>query len=229
MKYLKAILKIFFAISFYIIVQVLLIKLFDVQDALVALSIGSLISLLVYALVFRNVRKCIKKINLEDFTIGLSSGFLTIFISTIAIFVVVLIYPDITKRSSELIDYLRKGNVAIVFISVVLLGPIIEEVIFRCIVFSELSKITTIKKTIVIQAVLFSLFHANLYQLLYTFLIGILLGYILYKTKNLLVTIVAHMVNNLLSLLPLFTKPDVTYSFLLFTLSTIAILKIQNK
>ena len=49
---------------------------------------------------------------------------------------------------------------------------------------------------IVISALFFAVIHANPWQALNAFLIGLLMGYVYYKTGSLILTMIIHFVNN---------------------------------
>jgi membrane protease YdiL (CAAX protease family) len=57
---------------------------------------------------------------------------------------------------------------------------------------------------IFVTALLFSLIHASVYLFLSRLLLGFVLGYLFYETKNLWVNTIAHFLNNLLALAQLF-------------------------
>lgn len=54
------------------------------------------------------------------------------------------------------------------------------------------------KLAVIVSALLFGLFHANLSQLFYAFLLGLLLGYVYLRTGKLRYSIALHMLFNLL-------------------------------
>lgn len=78
----------------------------------------------------------------------------------------------------------------------ILLGPIIEEVLYRGILIEGLKKYGEYV-AIMGSAVIFGMAHGNLMQFLPTVCIGFLLGYIRVKTGSLTVTIILHALNNL--------------------------------
>ena len=80
------------------------------------------------------------------------------------------------------------------------LAPITEELVFRGILINRMRGMP-VWASIAIQAVLFSLVHLNLFQSLYAFVAGILLGYAYIKFRSLGVVILGHMTYNLSSLL----------------------------
>ncbi|WP_418223463.1 CPBP family intramembrane glutamic endopeptidase [Clostridium isatidis] len=99
----------------------------------------------------------------------------------------------------ETLSPITQGNMFIVIISVGIIGPFVEELIFRGLIYKTLIKKFSVLWTIIIQAILFGLFHFNLIQSAYATLIGILLGYAVYKTKSIWPAVLMHIVNNLAS------------------------------
>ena len=94
---------------------------------------------------------------------------------------------------------LCSGSIIISIIAVGIVAPFAEEFLFRGVIYNTLSKKISIKWTIIIQAILFGVFHFNLVQGAYATLLGLVFGYITYKTKSLWPAIIVHMVNNLIA------------------------------
>ncbi len=80
---------------------------------------------------------------------------------------------------------------------VVVLGPLIEEWVFRKQMIDRL-RVYGEKTALLVSAGLFGLFHGNLSQLFYAFLIGLLLGYIYLRTGKLRYSAALHMLINFL-------------------------------
>ncbi|MCX7884225.1 MAG: CPBP family intramembrane metalloprotease [Caloramator sp.] len=85
-------------------------------------------------------------------------------------------------------------------LSVVIIAPILEEIVFRGIILQGFLKNYSITKAIIITAVLFGLFHGNIVQTPLVILLGIVLGVIYIKTGSLFMCIVGHVLNNFLAL-----------------------------
>lgn len=75
------------------------------------------------------------------------------------------------------------------------LGPIMEEIIFRGFILKSLQKYGNLT-AIIITSILFSMFHLNLVQFVPPILIGFLLAFITIKSKSIVPGIIAHMFNN---------------------------------
>lgn len=79
-------------------------------------------------------------------------------------------------------------------------GPIAEELVFRGFVFQRLCRKNAVA-AVVISAALFGVMHFNMVQGIYTFIIGLVLAYIVYRTGSLVVVAAAHMAMNLVAVL----------------------------
>ena len=79
---------------------------------------------------------------------------------------------------------------------VVVLAPIVEELIFRGVIFSGFQRIYPSFWAVFFSAILFSCFHLNPWQLVPTFLLGLLLGFVRLRTGSLLAAIFTHALHN---------------------------------
>ena len=96
----------------------------------------------------------------------------------------------------ELMKELTGGPFWSSFLVVAIFAPIFEEWLCRGMVLRGL--LTKMKPVwaIVISALFFAVIHANPWQALNAFLIGMVMGYVYYKTGSLILTMIIHFVNN---------------------------------
>jgi len=87
------------------------------------------------------------------------------------------------------------NKIMVIFTSGIL-GPILEELLFRKHLLSKLLEFNSKKVAILLSALLFSFFHHGI-SFVYAFFMGLLLGVIYEKFKNIKVTILIHMVANI--------------------------------
>jgi len=82
-------------------------------------------------------------------------------------------------------------------LTVVFVGPVVEELLFREAIEGEMLR-RNVKPwvAILVSAIVFSVAHLNLAQGLYAFSLAILFGIIYYKTGNIVLTSLLHIVNN---------------------------------
>lgn len=109
-------------------------------------------------------------------------------------------------KINETINYFNiiKGIVDAIFVS------IIEETLFRSLLFNEFLKYNNLTKSIIFQALIFGSVHLLnitslgsipmiLVQVLYTAFLGIILGIIYYRTKNIVYPIMFHFLFNVIN------------------------------
>ena len=96
--------------------------------------------------------------------------------------------PDFSfpKQSEFLILFL---------IYVCLVGPVLEEIIFRGFILKSMQRYGNLTAMIV-SSILFSMFHLNLVQFVNPILMGIVLSFIAIKSKSIFPSIIAHIFNN---------------------------------
>ena len=99
---------------------------------------------------------------------------------------------EISNSTSELIE---NSPVWITILVAVIIGPIIEEFIFRKLLVDKLSRYGTLI-TVIVSGVSFGLFHGNFYQFFYAAMLGMILAYITIKTGNWLYSVVMHVLIN---------------------------------
>lgn len=80
-----------------------------------------------------------------------------------------------------------------------IITPIMEELIFRGLIFKRIRRIVSAKRAIIASALFFGLYHGNLVQTIYGILCGLLLGYLYEKFGSLKAPIFAHMLMNIVA------------------------------
>lgn len=83
-------------------------------------------------------------------------------------------------------------QVVIALFSIAVITPLFEEFLFRGLVMHELMTAVRPWLAILLQAALFGIAHGVLFQSLFTFVIGILLGIVYYRTQNLKTVALCH-------------------------------------
>jgi membrane protease YdiL (CAAX protease family) len=105
--------------------------------------------------------------------------------------------PKLPDLMEDTFDTLQAGWPGI--LAIALIGPVFEEVMFRGAITTALLKKYSPVKAIVLSALVFGIFHINPPQIITATLIGLLLGWIYYKTASLIPCILIHVINNSLS------------------------------
>ncbi|MCM3478327.1 type II CAAX endopeptidase family protein [Caldifermentibacillus hisashii] len=113
----------------------------------------------------------------------------------IAIMIETLLGVDIGSENTE--NILNLINVAPIMIFVTsIIGPILEEIIFRKIIFGSLYKKTNFFLAALISSILFSAAHMEFEHLLLYCAIGFTFSYLYVKTDRIIIPILAHTLMN---------------------------------
>ncbi len=129
----------------------------------------------------------------------LKCGILGIFAAIFSSYLLGFVMPYFSQYSGEYldtIDSLVRGG-AVMILYVVVLAPLIEEALFRYLIYNLARKFVNVWAAIVIQAVLFGLYHGNIIQITYAFLLGLLLGWIRKETDRFICCIAFHVLFNI--------------------------------
>ncbi|MBP3431864.1 MAG: CPBP family intramembrane metalloprotease [Clostridia bacterium] len=105
---------------------------------------------------------------------------------------------DVLGISSSSVPF-PLDNVGWLFVNLLLLGvvpAIVEELLFRGVIFKGLRNYYSAVASIILCGVLFALIHQNIMQFVYPFVLGCILSFVMEKTGNLLYPILIHMFNN---------------------------------
>lgn len=106
------------------------------------------------------------------------------------------LFPEILERYNALIDSLIGGNVIVSVISTAVLAPIAEELIFRELMTRQLRQMFPFWLANIIQALAFGVYHMNIVQGVYAFMLGLLLGYVAYRMRSVWASIMLHGIVN---------------------------------
>lgn len=156
---------------------------------------------IILVLVQRRVRKApANAINLRAGRVNaplILWGVLLIFVTGVVIEPLLAIFPD--KYLDQLNQYIGTGGWSILM--TVALAPVMEETLFRGIIQGSIYRRDGATKAILLSALLFGVFHIIPQQAINAFLVGIILGYIYFRTGSLLSVIILHALNNAISYL----------------------------
>ena len=107
--------------------------------------------------------------------------------------------PLIPSEDSGMLEFamsmLTGGTPYAIFVMTGILAPIVEELVYRAGVQKPLQKINPVF-AILVSASIFGITHGNLVQGIFAGIFGLVLGYVYYKTDNLLYTIGMHIAVN---------------------------------
>jgi membrane protease YdiL (CAAX protease family) len=154
---------------------------------------------------FLNFKKTPIKLIVFSFFAGISM----VFVSTNIINLLESIFPRLTEDSLSELNDLININSWLMFIPVVLMAPIVEEILYRGILFRAFKK-EGVKSVwvILMSGLIFGIIHLNFVQSTYAAVLGVIMALAYYWTKNILVPIIMHFGNNLLAVILTFDIVD---------------------
>ena len=121
---------------------------------------------------------------------------------------------SVVAQNVELSDMMKQLTLAMshnVFglLAVAIIGPVAEELLFREAIEGEMLRRGAKPWTaIIVSALAFGIIHLNLAQAIYAIPLGIIFGIIYYKTGNIIVTSLLHILNNSFAALQLYSMDE---------------------
>ena len=112
---------------------------------------------------------------------------------------VVTLLPDMPARLEEALESLTNGPLWASLLSVSIFAPLFEEWLCRGLVLRGLMNKMNPTGAICISAAFFAVLHMNPWQAIPAFILGLLFGYVYYRTGSLKLTMLMHCVNNTLA------------------------------
>lgn len=194
--------------------------------------ISSFVTLIIFYLLFKLknqdlIKRCkfnklnskqLKNIFLMALLISFANMFLTMILSP---------YFLEYKEVSNMISNQLKAKFGI--LTLIVLVPIFEEILFRGIIFNTLKKEFKLIPSILISSLIFSIAHANMLQAIYTFILGILLASVYNKTNSIKAPIIIHLMYNFLGSIISIFIPNLgifnIYMFIFFIILTYKVFK----
>ncbi|MBR5273833.1 MAG: CPBP family intramembrane metalloprotease [Bacteroidales bacterium] len=109
--------------------------------------------------------------------------------------------PDMPETLKKSLEMLMNGPLWVALLSVSVFAPLFEEWLCRGLVLRGLLKHMNPTGAILTSAAFFAVLHMNPWQAIPAFILGILFGYVYYRTGSLKLTMLMHCVNNTFSVL----------------------------
>lgn len=111
------------------------------------------------------------------------------------------IFPNIATTYEAYSGLLSFNNIWLAILIVALLPAIFEELLFRGVVFNSFKKRYNLIIGILVSAIIFGVYHMNIVQGVFAFILGLFLAYSYHKTNSLFVPIIFHFINNFIATL----------------------------
>jgi membrane protease YdiL (CAAX protease family) len=127
----------------------------------------------------------------------LSIGFIVIIDELDRIVYTLFGHPDYLEQLVEQLKLTSIFNGIIIVASTVLIAPFVEEMLFR----GYLQKVLEdnwqdVTKAVLVTSLLFAFVHLNLYWVVQIYLLGLVLGYLAWRTNSILPSLILHALNN---------------------------------
>ena len=205
----------YFDVKFGIIPDVLLPSVNAVVDTFISLVLIAIYLILAIFIVKRHDERV--KIGLfKGIIFGIVMGFAFYGIAGLWFEIVdrfLVVIPFIAKNSeyfSGVYSDLESGDYIWSLLSISIVGPVVEEILFRLLVFNSLERVTKNPWfAIIVSGVAFGVWHMIFVQSVYTAIMGCMMGLIYYKTRNIFITMFIHIFNNTIGNLPAGLNTDV--------------------
>lgn len=105
---------------------------------------------------------------------------------------------EVYNKASE---ELMKGNMMLSILAITIFAPISEELMLRGTLFTENERLLPYKWAIILNGIVFGVFHFNLFQGAYALIGGIVICAVYYYTESIYASILLHMINNTFSVI----------------------------
>ena len=107
-----------------------------------------------------------------------------------------MLLPEMPDLLEKALEQLTEGPLWVTLLSVSIFAPLFEEWLCRGLVLRGLLQKLNPFSAIAVSAAFFAVLHMNPWQAIPAFILGLLFGYVYYKTGSLKLTMLMHCVNN---------------------------------
>ncbi len=140
-----------------------------------------------------------------DLTLSVILVFVVGFLATQFLNLLIRAFPRNTPEGLDAINKILSEPVGPMFVSIVvtvcIIAPIVEEIIFRGILWRVSEKLISSNFAWAITSILFALAHLDLIHIIAVFPLGVLFGYLRKRTNSIVAPMLAHALHNTVSTL----------------------------
>lgn len=172
--------------------QTELAQFFSNHKLLITLILASIFLPIFIKVYKKNVVKIKTKLMLKDYVTFSLLGISICFIFNIIIVYINNIFNITNLYSASTIQ----SNILITILCTGIIGPIIEEYLFRGIVYNKLKLFISKSRAIILTSLIFAFMHNNFIHTIYAFFISLVLIYVYEKYKTIKAPIVIHIFAN---------------------------------
>ncbi|MBG9454401.1 CAAX protease [Lysinibacillus sphaericus] len=111
-----------------------------------------------------------------------------------------------SQNTADIVAIAKGAPIAI--LAIVVFGPILEEFVFRRVIFGSLVQTTNFWIAGIVSAIFFALIHMDFSHILLYTICGLIFAFLYHKTKRIWTSIIAHvMLNGFVTLVQLYAEP----------------------
>lgn len=111
-----------------------------------------------------------------------------------------------SQNTADIVSIAQGAPIAI--LAIVVFGPILEEFVFRRVIFGSLVQTTNFWIAGIVSAIFFALIHFDFSHILLYTICGLIFAFLYHKTKRIWTSIIAHvMLNGFVTLVQLYAEP----------------------
>lgn len=170
-------------------------------------AVGIGLSLLIYIFMVRREKKLslwkycgVRKISIADICLSIGLGILlNVCISFITQLKFLQVF--VSEHDDKINNVLYPESLLIVILVIGILAPVMEEVLFRGLIYQSLKNSYSKTAAILLQATIFAIIHINPLQIMYTFALALLFVWLVIRTNSLLASILTHISFNLTTII----------------------------
>lgn len=149
----------------------------------------------------------LEKFNYFKYLILIPFAFASLMLFNIVTSLAMKVLPEAFTRSyDEAAASIYGGNVYVMVFAVCIVGPVLEELMFRGVVYNRIKIMSNEVVAIILSAVIFGAFHMNWVQGIYAGMLGLCLAYVYSKYKSVIAPIIVHVVCNSISIMATLVK-----------------------
>lgn len=122
---------------------------------------------------------------------------------------------DFFAKYNELSGIIYSGPVWVMVLSIAVAAPVLEEFLYRGLIFKRLRNYLKPVSSMLISAFVFGVMHGNAVQFVYAFILGIFMAFVYEKFKTIWASVIFHAGANLTSLVITLLLPEGGYTITL--------------
>ena len=157
----------------------------------------------------KGLKKVLQNVEPAKFLLIIPFAFLGMMVcNLLATFALSVLPESFTKSYDSAAASIYSGNKVVMVIAVALVGPILEELVFRGVLYNRLKDMFGVVVAVLGSAITFGVFHMNWVQGIYAGTLGLLLAFLYYKYKSIIAPIMMHVTCNSISLVATFLSKE---------------------